>query len=142
MLPDIDRSLLYAFRVVGPNDEVSRFRPAGCVVDPWAELVISRNKWGALAEGPAYGQGERRGYALINWPFFADAGSLSRVLRGAARACLAPFVAHAEGVLGLSETWPQFAASLPRPRGEYDWEGDRPLNLAMEDVVIYEMHVR
>jgi len=103
MLPDIDRSLLYAFRVVGPNDEVSRFRPAGCVVDPWAELVISRNKWGALAEGPAYGQ---------------------------------------EGVLGLSETWPQFAASLPRPRGEYDWEGDRPLNLAMEDVVIYEMHVR
>jgi glycogen operon protein len=25
---------------------------------------------------------------------------------------------------------------------EFDWEGDRPLETPMEDLVIYEMHVR
>jgi hypothetical protein len=48
------------------------------------------------------------------------------------------------GVLGHAATWPQAAAALPQPDGlaEFDWEGDRPLGLAMEDLVIYEMHVR
>jgi isoamylase len=37
---------------------------------------------------------------------------------------------------------------LYRPRGEilredpFDWEGDKPLNLSMEELIIYEMHVR
>jgi isoamylase len=51
------------------------------------------------------------------------------------------------GVLGLMSTWPQAAAALPtgsRSRGapSFDWEGDRPLNLPMESLVIYEAHVR
>jgi isoamylase len=45
-------------------------------------------------------------------------------------------------VLGLAETWPQAAAFLPQPHDAFDWEGDTPLNLPMEDLVIYEMHVR
>ncbi|MDU9049467.1 MAG: glycogen debranching protein GlgX [Candidatus Electrothrix sp. Rat3] len=28
------------------------------------------------------------------------------------------------------------------PRDTYDWEGDRPLNIPLQDTVIYEMHVR
>ncbi|KAI3435670.1 hypothetical protein D9Q98_001728 [Chlorella vulgaris] len=46
------------------------------------------------------------------------------------------------GVLGYAATWPQAAAALPQPGAQFDWEGDRPLGLAMEDLVIYEMHVR
>ena len=46
------------------------------------------------------------------------------------------------GVLGLAPTWPQAAAALPSPGAPFDWQGDRPLGLPMEDLVIYEMHVR
>jgi hypothetical protein len=46
-------------------------------------------------------------------------------------------------VLGLAPTWPQAAAFLPKPgEDDFDWEGDTPLELPMEDLVIYEMHVR
>lgn len=48
-----------------------------------------------------------------------------------------------EGVLGLMPTWPQAASFVPSAEDEpFDWEGDRPLNLPMEQLVIYEMHVR
>ncbi|QDZ18260.1 isoamylase [Chloropicon primus] len=37
--------------------------------------------------------------------------------------------------------WAQHACCLPSVDG-FDWEGDKPLNLRMEDLVIYELHVR
>ena len=46
------------------------------------------------------------------------------------------------GVLGHARTWPQAAAGLPQPGPAFDWEGDRPLGLPLEDLVIYECHVR
>lgn len=47
------------------------------------------------------------------------------------------------GALGLARTWPQAACALPsREASAFNWEGDRPLNLPLEDLVIYEMHVR
>lgn len=46
------------------------------------------------------------------------------------------------GALGLARTWPQAAGVLPTPGTAFDWEGDQPLNLPLEDLVIYEMHVR
>ena len=49
---------------------------------------------------------------------------------------------YSEDVLGLATTWPQAAASLPQPASTFDWEGDKPLCLPMEELVIYEMHVR
>lgn len=45
-------------------------------------------------------------------------------------------------VLGLMRTWPQHAGALPNPEDDFDWEGDRPLNTPLEQLVIYEMHVR
>lgn len=45
-------------------------------------------------------------------------------------------------VLGLAPTWPQAGGCLPQPEVEFDWEGDKPLGLPMEDLVVYEMHVR
>ena len=45
-------------------------------------------------------------------------------------------------MLGVAPTWPQAAAALPSPGAPFDWQGDRPLGLPMEDLVIYEMHVR
>ena len=38
----------------------------------------------------------------------------------------------------------QAACALPWPATEedFDWEGDRPLNIPMEQLVVYEMHVR
>lgn len=50
---------------------------------------------------------------------------------------------NSDGVLGYSRTWPQAAAAVPSSsRTEFDWEGDRPLGRPMEDLVIYEAHVR
>ncbi|KAJ9504980.1 hypothetical protein QJQ45_013103, partial [Haematococcus lacustris] len=51
---------------------------------------------------------------------------------------------NSPSVLGFAETWPQAACALPCPPEleEFDWCGDRPLNTPMEQLVIYEMHVR
>jgi len=55
---------------------------------------------------------------------------------------LAPDLAwEAPGVLGFAPTWPQAAGALPS-LDTFDWEGDRPLRTPMEQLVIYEMHVR
>ncbi len=44
--------------------------------------------------------------------------------------------ASGRGNDGLAEMWPQCAAALPLPAApEFDWEGDRPLNLPMETLV-------
>jgi len=45
-------------------------------------------------------------------------------------------------VCGHAATWPQMAAALPPPADSFDWQGDRPLNLPLEQLVIYEGHVR
>jgi hypothetical protein len=42
----------------------------------------------------------------------------------------------------VARTWPQAAGALPRAASDFDWQGDTPLRLPMEDLVIYEMHVR
>ncbi|KAG1669600.1 hypothetical protein FOA52_006373 [Chlamydomonas sp. UWO 241] len=48
-----------------------------------------------------------------------------------------------DGVLGLAPTWPQAASYVPSAWVEpFDWQGDAPLNTPMEELVIYEMHVR
>ena len=46
------------------------------------------------------------------------------------------------GTLGYAPTWPQAAAVLPSAIEAFDWEGDRPPGLPMEDLIIYEAHVR
>ncbi|KIZ04667.1 glycogen operon protein GlgX [Monoraphidium neglectum] len=119
MLPRLDPSLLYGFRVRGRNQDKSRAEdgthdPAAVghrcdevevVLDPYARAILSRRRYGAL--GP-----RELDYTDPN-------------------------------VLGLAQTWPQMAAYLPSPGGDgFDWQGDRPLGLPMEDLVIYEMHVR
>lgn len=40
--------------------------------------------------------------------------------------------------------YPMRSAIAPNqlPAGQFDWEGDRPLNLPTQDLIIYEMHVR
>ena len=47
-----------------------------------------------------------------------------------------------QGVLGYAATWPQAAAALPGAMPFFDWEGDRPLGRPMEDLIVYEAHVR
>ena len=50
-----------------------------------------------------------------------------------------------ENASGLTERfgqcWAQHAGALPCLEG-FDWEGDKPLGLDMDDLVIYELHVR
>ncbi|KAI8476733.1 MAG: isoamylase [Monoraphidium minutum] len=119
MLPGLDPSLLYGYRIEGPHQDKSRAADGGhdnaaaghrcdeveVVVDPYAKALLSRRRYGAL--GPKELD-------------YTD-----------------------PGVLGLAETWPQMAAWLPQPGGDgFDWQGDRPLGLPMADLVIYEMHVR
>jgi len=105
LVPNINKDLLYAFRVEGPEDNTSRFVKDQCVVDPYAAHVVSRGAWGEMGADLDYG----------------------------------------EGALGLANTWPQHVARLPEGsdgRAAFDWEGDRPLMLPMEDISVYEMHVR
>lgn len=45
-------------------------------------------------------------------------------------------------ILGYAATWPQAAGVLPGALVPFDWEGDRPLGRPMEDLIIYEAHVR
>ena len=39
-------------------------------------------------------------------------------------------------------TWPQAVALVPSAEDAFDWEGDAPLELPIEDLVLYEAHVR
>lgn len=56
---------------------------------------------------------------------------------------MGPNIAYgAPGILGYAPTWPQAAAVLPGASVPFDWEGDRPLERPMEDLVVYEAHVR
>ncbi|KAF8057146.1 ISA1 [Scenedesmus sp. PABB004] len=111
-LPGCDPTLLYGYRVSGPNQKSNQPGDAGhkfddtqVILDPYAKAVLSRRRYGEL--GPAH-----LDYASAD-------------------------------TLGLAPTWPQAAAFLPRPAEEaFDWEGDTPLDTPMEDLVIYEMHVR
>ena len=34
------------------------------------------------------------------------------------------------------------AAPVPSPDDWFDWEGDRPLNIPLDQLIIYELHVR
>eukprot|EP00210_Caulerpa_lentillifera_P003264 g3115.t1 len=55
---------------------------------------------------------------------------------------LGPDLDYEEEALGLSRTWPVSASWIPTGQSTFDWEGDKPLNLPLEDLVIYELHVR
>ena len=44
-------------------------------------------------------------------------------------------------VLGSAPTWPQMAAGLPS-EASFEWEGETPLQLPLEEGVIYELHDR
>lgn len=47
------------------------------------------------------------------------------------------------GALGVEdECWSPMASMVPSSTDEFDWEGDLPLKLPQEDLIIYEMHVR
>ena len=49
---------------------------------------------------------------------------------------------YRDGALGIARTWPQGACVLPSSAAPFDWQGDRPLHLPMQDCVIYEAHMR
>ncbi|GAX79055.1 hypothetical protein CEUSTIGMA_g6495.t1 [Chlamydomonas eustigma] len=119
MVPGLKPGLLYGYRVSGLHQDGPELEGAGhrhdssCIVlDPLARSIISRRRYGQLGPDLQFGN---------------------------------------PGVLGLMRTWPQAAAPVPSvssqnggPGSEeaFDWQGDRPLGLAMEKLVIYEMHVR
>ena len=46
------------------------------------------------------------------------------------------------GTSQYEKTWPQAVALVPSASDAFDWEGDQPLELPIEDLVIYEAHVR
>ena len=117
MLPVSDASLAFGWRAAGPNqDDAAEDDDAG-------------------APGPAAGHGYDAGVVLLD-PYAKAVVGRSRYGE------LGPDLPYGSpGVVGLARTWPQAAAALPAPDA-YDWEGDRPLGLPMQDLVIYEMHVR
>lgn len=123
-LPRLDPSLLYGYRVFGRHQEKSR--------------VVGPDGHTALHDDAAVGH--RCDPTEVVLDPYAKA-VLSRRRYGA----LGPKELDYTDpdVLGLAPTWPQMASWLPRPGGDgFDWRGDAPPGLAMEDLVVYEMHVR
>eukprot|EP00775_Hariotina_reticulata_P003086 gene3086-3365_t len=112
-LPSCDQNLLYGYRVSGPSqDKDNSPAAAGHKFDD-TQVIIDPYAKAILS---------RRRYGELG-PSHLDYEDPE--------------------VLGLAETWPQAAAFLPKPQDEeFDWEGDRPLEIPLEDLVIYEMHVR
>ena len=81
-----------------------RHEAGAVVLDPYAEIVVSRNRWGQLGRDLNFGS---------------------------------------DSVLGMARTWPQSAAALPNPHEpQFQWGGDSPLNTPIEELIIYEAHVR
>lgn len=116
-LVNLDPTLLYGYAVYGPNGYQQDEEPVPPVLAGHAflpERVVIDPRATAIYNG-------RRRYGELG-------ASLSY---------------GSSGVLGYSPTWPQAAAAVPTPRRPaFDWEGDRPLGRPMEDLVIYEAHVR
>ena len=97
VVPDLNPSLLYGYRVAGPNEphRGQRFCRDAVLVDPCAAAVVSRPEFGV--PGPN------------------------------------------------GECWPQMASPVPLPLGAappFDWQGSSSPSRPMEELVIYEMHVR
>lgn len=52
-------------------------------------------------------------------------------------------VYNSDGSLGIGDTWPQSACALPHlSNDDFDWQGDICPGTPLEDLIIYEMHVR
>ena len=100
---DLSDTLLYAYRIWGPEDNGTdrtaglTYIPDKIVLDPYSKSIYnSRRSFGQLAE------------------------------------------AKEESDM----IWPQAAALVPGAADIFDWEGDKPLEIPMEDLIIYEAHVR
>jgi len=86
----------YGFRMDGPYPRpergqpgIHRFDPGAVLLDPYAQAIGGRDRWGSMPD----------------WDF--------------------PYPHRGRVVAD-----------------DFDWEGDRPLEIPLEDLVIYEMHVR
>lgn len=121
LLANLPPGLLYGYRVQGKHQLVDtlsqghRHDESRVLLDPYAHAIISRRSYGHLGADLLYPHREPGSPPL-----------------------------QPGGTLGIARTWPQAAASVPCLSSEssFDWEGDRPLNLPMEQLIIYEMHVR
>jgi isoamylase len=131
-IPDLD-GLLYGYRARGPHQDDVAEDLAG-----WESVGGEEGGPGDPASNPAAGHRFDGGAVMVD-PY-------ARAVVGPRRAygVLGPALPYdSPGTLGVARTWPQAAGALPHPAvDDYDWEGDAPLRLAPEDLVIYEMHVR
>jgi len=131
-LPDLDPSLLYGYRLEGPHEQTLPSMTAeegsggheSGDDSPEAPPVI-------LAPGHRYNTA-----AVVLDPY-------AKAVVGRRRfGELGPAVtSSAAQSAGVSPTWAQSAGAIPTGEA-FDWQGDQPLRLPQEDLVIYEMHVR
>ncbi|CAK0735857.1 hypothetical protein CVIRNUC_000651 [Coccomyxa viridis] len=112
LLPKLDSTLLYGYRVGGRHQDKDKTESAAAG-QRHDEATVLLDPYAT---------------AIIGRRKFGELGADVKYGPG--------------GVLGLARTWPQHACALPSPEDAFDWEGDRPLNTPMEDLVVYEMHVR
>lgn len=128
-LPRLDASLLYGYRLHGPCEHTS---------DAVAWAKGAENNASPEEDGVVISPGQRFNPAAVVLDPYAKA-IMSRRHFGE----LGPDVKLGEAAkaAGVSRMWPQSAGILP-VNNTFDWQGDQPLRLPKEDLVIYEMHVR
>jgi isoamylase len=134
MLEVEDAELMYGYRMSGPNQEKGGGGDGG-------------GEGGGAGAGaaPSAAPGHRFDESVV----LLDPYATSIIGRARFGELGPEGLDYGGAALGLARTWPQAACGLPSAGGgaeedeaPFDWEGDRPLRTPMEDLVIYEMHVR
>lgn len=154
MVPNMQPGLLYGFRVWGfHQDKPPPPTPKPAVEAPPTSAVAPPEPFApdGPPAGPPSSAQEETPAVIIAGHRFDDSKVVvdpyaKLVISRRQYGQLAPELPYGKGeVLGLARTWPQAAAVVPGPESvteSFDWEGDKPLGLPMEQLVIYEMHVR
>ncbi|DBB07506.1 TPA: Iron-sulfur assembly protein 1 [Trebouxia sp. C0006] len=129
-LPQLDNSLMYGFRVKGDHEE--EVVVDHCTMDTFDSMQSAEDTVTIVNPGQRYSD-----KAVIIDPYARSIvgrrqyGQLAQELN----------YKH-DSVLGIAATWPQMAAPVPSKEDWFDWEGDHPLNIPLDQLIIYEMHVR
>ena len=154
-LPDLDPSLLYGYIIDGPSASTTSDTSGSGSTNPTTATAIEsfqdqqQHDDGGGAANAAPTKTKYAGQAFDPSKVILDPHARAIVNSRRAFGEMGPNLAYGSsdgngngGALGYAPTWPQAAAALPGSIPEFDWEGDRPLNRPMEDLVIYEAHVR
>ena len=123
-----------------------RFNGECYLLDPYAKGVLSaRRYWGFDGQNDSSSGSSTGSTSLEQWPLLAGVLPKPSHLnsgRGPSGLGLAGLGYGLDSANVSNNSSNSSFFGNADERGEFDWQGDRPLNYPLQDLVIYEMHVR